>query len=295
MPISAKLARKISILDPQTQEVILDLIEELDRQQEERITRKEFLEFAQKTQENFDRVWQAINELAEAQKRNEVEIRKLWQAVQELTEAQKRNEVEIRKLWQAVQELTEAQKRTEIRLNELAEAQKRTEIRLNELAEAQKRTEIRLSELAEAQKRTEKELEKLAKAVRENRRQIGGLSRSMAYALENEAFRNLPAFLRKRYGIQVLEQMVREEIEGEEVNLLARAKRDGEEVMVVGEAVLRLDDRSKLRQLSQKVKLVERVFGLKAVPILVCHFAKKDLREKAKEAGILVVQSFEWV
>ncbi|MGQ4892235.1 MAG: hypothetical protein ACP6IP_07070 [Candidatus Njordarchaeia archaeon] len=80
---------------------------------------------------------------------------KVWNAIDKLAEAQKRTE-------ERLNELAEAQKRTEERLNELAEAQKRTEERLNELAEAQKRTEERLNELAEAQKRTETALASLS-------------------------------------------------------------------------------------------------------------------------------------
>jgi predicted nucleic acid-binding Zn-ribbon protein len=97
-----------------------------------------------------------------------------------------------------VAELGEAQKRTEERLEELAEAQKRTEERVEELAEAQKRTEETLAGLVEAQKRTEKNVADLAKAIqlltrelRETRRELGGLSRSVSYALENEAYRFL--------------------------------------------------------------------------------------------------------
>jgi predicted nucleic acid-binding Zn-ribbon protein len=81
---------------------------------------------------------------------------------------------------------------------ELGEAQKRTEERLEELAEAQKRTEETLAGLVEAQKRTEKNVADLAKAIqlltrelRETRRELGGLSRSVSYALENEAYRFL--------------------------------------------------------------------------------------------------------
>jgi chromosome segregation ATPase len=179
-------------------------------------------------------------------------------------------------------------------VQELAEAQKRTEQRINELAEAQKRTEQRINELAEAQKKTEEEIRKLVGSQRRTREQVGGLSRSVAYALENEAYRCLPHFLKQKHGIQVLERMIRSEIGGEEINLFARARQDGQELILLGEAVLRLDDPAKLRKIKKKVQLLRKDIAQDIVPIIVTHFAKKKILQKAQEAGFLVVQSFEW-
>ncbi len=57
---------------------------------------------------------------------------------------------------------------------------------------------IRGNELAEAQRRTEEEIWKLAQGRRRLRQEVGGLARSVAYALENEAFRRLPEFLKTK-------------------------------------------------------------------------------------------------
>ncbi|HIE12055.1 MAG TPA: hypothetical protein EYP63_01300, partial [Desulfotomaculum sp.] len=74
-------------------------------------------------------------------------------------------------------ELKEIVRSLGVTVGELAEAQKRTEQRVEELAEAQK-------ELAEAQKRTEIEIRKLAGELRDTKTEVGGLAKSMAYALE---------------------------------------------------------------------------------------------------------------
>jgi len=165
---------------------------------------------------------------------------------------------------------------------------------VRELAEAQKETEKRVNELAEAQRRTEEELRKLAIGQRRLRQEVGGLSRSVAYALENEAYRKLPSFLKERYGIEVTDRLIRFELKGEEINLFARAKRDGKDVVLVGEAVLRLDDKGKLRKILRKVELVSKEYGLEVVPLVVTHFATRRLLEEAEKAGFLVVQTFEW-
>ncbi len=248
---------------------LLKVIKAIQRMVGETVRRDDFLDLKA-----------VVSDLAEIQRGTEKRL-------EELTEAQKKTE-------ERLNQLTEAQKRTEERLNQLTEAQKRTEERLNQLAEAQKRTEERLNQLAEAQKRTAEEVKKLATGLRRVRREVGGLSRSVAYALENEAFRRLPQYLRDHYAMEILDRIVRAEIEGEEINLFCKAKRDGKEAYLVGEAVLRLDDKTKLRQLWKKVEIVKESYGGEVIPILVTHFAKKELLKLAEKAGIIVVQSFEW-
>ena len=194
---------------------------------------------------------------------------------------------EFRELKQITAEL----QRTTFRL---AEAQERTEQRVDRLAEAQERTEQRMDRLAESQERAEHSLEKLAEALAATNRQVGGLSKSMAYALENEAFRKLPAYLKEHWGIEVEKRLVRRFVAGEEINVFAQALRQGEEILVVGETVLKLDDFSKLGQLDKNVAAVKERFEQPVAPLIVTHFARPEVAEKARERGVLVVQSFEW-
>lgn len=188
--------------------------------------------------------------------------------------------------------LAEAQERTETKIEELAEAQKRTETRVEELAISQK-------ELTEAQKRTELEIGKLAKGLNETRGEVGGLSRSMSYALENEVYRMLPNMLKKEYGVVLKDKLIREEVGGKEINILGKAKKNGREVLIVGEAKLRLDERRDktdvFRELEEKVKAVKKEYnGANIIKILVTHYATKGFQKKAREQGIIVVQSFQW-
>ncbi|MDZ7312969.1 MAG: hypothetical protein ONB45_17015 [candidate division KSB1 bacterium] len=172
-------------------------------------------------------------------------------------------------------------------------------IKTSELAEAQKRTELRVEELAEAQKRTEIRLEELTVAIKELHGEIGGVGRSAGYALENEAYRHLPELLQGKYGIVVKEKMIRSQIGGKEINVFGRAARDGQDVLVVGEARTRLDERRGAEEafeaLEEKVQAVMAEYGqVEIVKILVTHFARKGFLDLAREKGIIVVQSFEW-
>jgi len=123
---------------------------------------------------------------------------------------------------------------------------------------------------------------------------VGGLSRSVAYALENEGYRNLPRFLKERHGLEIEDRMIRTEIQGEEINLFGKARKDGQEVILLGESMLGLDDMSKLRSVKRKLKLIQERYAKEVVPIVVAHFAKEKILRRAQEAGFIVVQSFEW-
>jgi hypothetical protein len=191
---------------------------------------------------------------------------------------------------------------------ELAAAQQRTEQRMGELAAAQQRTEQRMDELAAAQQRTEQAMRTLARGLKDTRAEVGGLSRSFSYALENEAYRALPAFLSSHYGIQLTDRFVRTELDGEEINFFAHATQNGERVIIVGEIKLRLDDRRKVEteagtslrsaalvELERKLAVVRRHHpGIPLVPLLVTHYARPTILQEATEQGVTVVQSFEW-
>lgn len=186
-----------------------------------------------------------------------------------------------------MEELAQAQARTEQRVDTLT-------VRMEELAQAQARTEQRMEKLAQAQARTEAEVAKLAVSHTNLCGQVGGLAQTMAYALENDAYRRLPAYLRERHQLEVTQRLVRTFVNEEEINFYARARRGDEAVLIVGESVSRLDDASKLGQLRRKLAAAQAVETLPLVPLLVTHFAHPKLLAQAEREGIIVVQSFEW-
>ena len=141
---------------------------------------------------------------------------------------------------------------------------------------------------------TEKEVAKLTREIKTVRSQIGGLSKSVAYALENEAFRKLPAYLKTHCQIEIKERLIRTLTDGKEINIFAKASHEGADVFVVGEAVMKLDDHKKMKQLSDNVKLISEKFNQPVIPLIITHFAHPDILEKARDKGVIVVQSFEW-
>ena len=273
MPISTTLIRKLSDLDPALREVILLLLEEVERQREQlaqQVTQKEFLEL------------------------KEV-VAGLAQTVAELAEAQKRTE-------ERVNELAEAQKRTEARVNELAEAQKRTEERVTrleiavaELAEAQKRTEEQLNELAEAQKRTEEALKQLAAAHRVTRERLEGISNAVGYTLEDRALRSLPQRLRQE-GVEVQEPLVRKYIrmrnKDRQVNIYGLGQRHGQEVLIMGEAKVR-PSRKEVDRFLRLAHRVAEAEGREPFLLFVAYDFPPAMEAYLRERGILPIWSYE--
>ena len=236
-------------------------------------------------------VTEAYNDLVKTGDFNE-----LKGIVKELAQAQGRTETRM-------EELAQAQGRTETRMEELAQAQGRTETRMEELAQAQGRTEVRMEELAQAQKETTYQIHALAHKLGETNNTVGGLGQSFAYALENEAYRMMPAVLEEKYAIRVTERLVRTHIAGEEINLFGRGRRGGKEILIVGETKLRLDERRQgksgqaavFEQLAAKAEAVQEEYpGVEIVLMLVTHYARPQMLEAARERDIIVVQSFEW-
>jgi DNA repair ATPase RecN len=212
-----------------------------------------------------------VGELAEAQK--------------ELAEAQKRTEIKV-------EELAEAQK-------ELAEAQKRTEIKVEELAEAQKRTEIRVEELAEAQKRTEHELKLLTEEHRKTRKEVGGLSLTAGYRLEDEAYKALPALLKKDYGIVIKGKLKRGYVKDNkgmdiEVNIIGECERDGKRQTIIGEGKSQLSKNDIDRFINNRVKRFEGIFD-DIFPVIVTYMiSTPDVEEYAKQKGVVIYYSYDF-
>ncbi len=261
--MDSRLLKFLEKLPPELKPVLLEFYELLGKELGERLTREEFREFYRQFLEDRNR-FEAFAE------RTEENFRRVWETIERLTKEQEafRKEVreEFKRVWEAIDHLAE---------------------RVNWLTE-------RLERLTERMDRLTEQVEKLTRGLSRTREELGSLSRTMAYALKNEAYRYLPAFLEKNHGIKVRERFVRTYLDGEEMDLFGKVQKDVKEMYLVGEAVLRFDDREKLRCGWRKVEIVREEFGGEALPVIVTHTARPEVLKKAGKAGILVVQSFEW-
>jgi len=207
--------------------------------------------------------------------------------VQDIAVIQRRTELRL-------EEVADGQKQTDIKIGGLVDAQKQTDLKMGQLVDAQKQTDLKMGQLVDAQKQTDISMKKLALGLDATRSELGGLSRSVSYSLENEAYRQLPRYLLETHDITLTDRMVRFELEGEEINLFAKGSRNGKEFFIVGESELKLSSVGKLRQLEKKVSLVKKHYGGECLPLMITHFARPQVMDAATKKGIIIVQSFEW-
>lgn len=202
----------------------------------------------------------------------------LKQVVKELAEAQKETQKEVTKLDRALQELAEAQKETHKEVTRLNRA---------------------LQKLAEAQKRTEEELHELIREHKETRKQLGGLSITVGYTLENEAFKALPTLLQKDFGLVVREKLKRKYVSLEdgryiEVNILGEATRNGIKVVIVGEGKAQLSKNDVNDFIRKKLSKLKGLFP-EIFPVMVTHMTSSpDVEEYVREKGIALYYSYDF-
>jgi len=222
--------------------------------------------------------------------------------VTELAQAQKKTEIEIQKLTEGLRQTREefGQKigQTEDKLGGLSNKLDLTREELGGLSNKVDLTREELGGLSNKLDLTREELGGLSNKVDLTREELGGLSRSVSYAFENEAYRMISGVLKDRYGINLTDKMIRTEIGGKEINILGRAKRNGKDVVIVGEAKLRLDERRKkpdiFEELEEKVLAVKEEYKEEIVRVLVTHYATKGFMAEAEQKEVIVIQSFEW-
>ncbi len=328
MTLTELLRPRLERLSPDLREVIEPILFELERQGQ---MRQEFDRLMQRfdaldaTLEALAReVWKAIHELAAAQARTEQRVEELTQAqarteqrLEELAQAQERTEQRLEELAQAqarteqrLEELAEAQVHTEARMSRLeqaiarlTEAQERTEKRLEKLAQAQEQVEERVSrleralaELAEAQQRTEEELRGLGQYTQMLHQRLEGLSNAVGYSLENRAYLALPAILARRYGLRVEGELRRRYItvgrKTRQINIYGYARRNGERVLIVGEAKVR-PSRSEVQRLRKLCQKLEAQEGLPVVPVFVAHDFPPAVERVLEAERVLAVWSYD--
>ncbi|NIR52151.1 hypothetical protein GWO43_26470 [candidate division KSB1 bacterium] len=112
MTFSTKFIKELDKLEPKLKAVLLELLAEIERNREQSVPRKEFWEFAQRNEENFQKVWKSFGELTQVQTRTEKRL-------ESLAQAQERTEKRVDGLTHRMEELARAQTKTESALQKL--------------------------------------------------------------------------------------------------------------------------------------------------------------------------------
>ncbi len=272
--------------------VLFAILDEIERQREEAVTKNEFRELTA-----------IVGELAEAQKSSQAEIKELRVTMAELAEAQKETR-------QTLNELAEAQKRSQeeikelrVTMAELAEAQKETRQIVNELAEAQKRSQeemkelrVAMTELAAAQRETHRQMiegdRRLESELKKTRTELGGLSETVGISLEDRALQFLPELLSKGFDFTLTNCFMRKWVtdkKGEplELDFIGEAAKNGDRFIVIGEAKAHLSKNKIDDFLRKKLKPLAGVYEAELFPIVMTFKTSGiEVEEYARQNGI---------
>ncbi|RKX99735.1 hypothetical protein DRP77_12765 [Candidatus Poribacteria bacterium] len=233
--------------------------------------------------EEFDRLRAALDELRESHEKTNEELRKL-------AEAQRKTEEELSKLATRVDQLGKT-------VDQLAETVAQLTKRVDQLTE-------RIDQLAEAQRRTEEELrvvitrvDRLTDRLDFTIERLEGLSDTVGYTLENQAFKSLPALLRRDFGIEVIGRLVRRYValaDGRvrQVNIYGRGRRDGQELLIIGECKVR-PSRREVHRLAKLADELEKAEGIEVFKVMVCHDFPPEMENLIEELGIKGYWSYE--
>jgi len=232
MPVSVAVLRKLEEVEPQLRGVLISILEELERQREETVTKNDFNELKE-----------IVRELAIAQKNTE-------KAVQDL-------QITVKELQIAVRDTQKALQGTQAAVQD-----------------------------------TQKALQDLVFDHSKTREQLGGLSNTVGYILENEAYKFLPALLKREFGLEVKGKLLRDFVKDNrgheiEVNILGQATRKRNRFVIVGESKSQLSKNKVSEFLNKKLKRLDGVFDGELFPILVTHMkSEPDVDAFAAQKGI---------
>ncbi len=147
-------------------------------------------------------------------------------------------------------------------------------------------------------KNTEAELRKLIQEHRKTREQLGGLTHTVGYRLEDEAFKVVPSLLKRDLGVEVLGRLKRDFLEmGKdrylEVNIWGSGSLHGMECVVIGEAKTQLkksDVDAFLHKADQAAALVPK----RQIRVLVTYQASPPVQKYVRDKGIALYFSYDF-
>jgi predicted CopG family antitoxin len=209
---------------------------------------------------------------------------------------------EVRKKLEKVFEKRQANVLAEVitdAYTELVKAKDFNELKqvVKELAEAQKRTELRVEELAAAQERTEISLNRLIGRVDLVEDRLEGISNSVGYSLEDKSYKSLPDLLKKEDIVMegnMIRRYYRIGNKDQQINIFAKGRRNGKEILILGEVKVRPSK----KEIDRFLKIAEQVRREEGNPETYLLFVANDYHPNTEqyleEKGIRYFWSYEF-
>lgn len=170
---------------------------------------------------------------------------------------------------------------------------------VGDLADTQRGTEASVTQLAEAQSRTAAAVFHNSTRIDLMNKQYGGLSASLGYTLENEAYHFLPTLLKDDFDLAVEGTLCRDylsDVNGNdmEINILGDGTRKGENLLIIGECKSQLSKNNVDSFLKRRLRKLD-TGARKVFPIMVTHMvSQKDVVDYARGKGVAVYLSYQF-
>ena len=122
---------------------------------------------------------------------------------------------------------------------------------------------------------------------------------TVGYTLENAAYRALPTLLKADHGIEVQGQIIRTYLTDNrgrslEVNIYGKGRKNGREVVILGESKSQLSANHIDRFIDRRLKHLRPQFE-HVLPVLVTHMISSEpVAAYAKKHGIALYYSYQF-
>ncbi|RUM88762.1 MAG: chordopoxvirus fusion protein [Thermodesulfatator sp.] len=217
----------------------------------------------------------------------------------ELKEIVREQGENLKILTQRVDQLTQRVDQLTQRVDQLTQRVDQLTQRVDQLTQRVDQLTQRVDQLTEDVRKLTGEMGKMKGELSDLRKQVGGLSITVGYTLENEAYKALPRLLAEDYGLEVEGRLLRTFVKDEkgrplEVNIFGRALRHGKEVFILGEAKVQLSQNDINRFLRRKIKPLEKVFPERFLVLVTHMISSPEVEEYARKKGVALYYSYQF-
>jgi chromosome segregation ATPase len=199
----------------------------------------------------------------------------------------------VNKLTISVSELTEAQRRLTESLSTLTQRIDRLEQSHIKLTESLSTLTQRIDRLEQSHIKLTESLSTLTQRIESLAKEVGSLSSTIGFGLEDIARVVVPGWLYRHEGIEVELERKFIYVDGEEIelNLYGEGVRNGEKIVVIGEAKHRIygDD---VRRFQSKIEKVRKVIKGEVYKLMFGFLIHPSAEKEAEKRGIRVIASY---
>ncbi len=246
-----------------------------------------------------DQLTERMDQLTERVDQLTQDVSILTRRVDQLTERMDQLTERVDQLTQDVSTLTRRVDQLTERMDQLTQDVSILTRRVDQLTERMDQLTERVDQLTEDVRKLTGEMKNMKKEMAEMRKQLGGLSTTVGYTLENQAYRALPELLARDYGLRVEGALIRTFVRDEkgrplEVNIYGQARKNGQTLTILGEAKAQLSKNDVDRFLRRKVRPLSNVFPERFLVLVTHMVSSPEVEEYARKKGVALYYSYQF-